>query len=109
MAQPDIDRWKSEIEKSGRLEDRGSGDRDWVDVSAPDGSILQVRIATTYARVVWSEHRDPPFAFWCLTATAQEDMRCPKNLFIGTTVPPEILSAAQVSGRLVELMQLPLV
>lgn len=100
MAQADIAAWAGQIKRLGLLKDRGEGDLDWIHIGATDGSILEVRRADTYTRVVWSEKNPPrtPFAFWFLGSKNYPDF--PKTDFIGTTIPPEYLNAEEVFDRL---------
>ena len=105
--QDNIARWKNEIEARKMLASRGSADKDWMTVDAPDGSILQVRILNVYIRVVWNDTReDPyrPFAFFRLEAKNSEEFPenelFPKNEFMGNACRAQFLSAVEVEQKI---------
>lgn len=103
MAQADIAAWAEKIKQSGLLQNRGDGDRDWVHVGATDGSIMELRLADVYTRVVWSEKNPPatPFAFWSI-ASRQHPLY-PKTDFLGTAIPPQYFAAAPLKERFARL------
>lgn len=73
-------------------------ERRYVQVSAPDGSILEITRANEYVRIVTSDSArstEKPFVVYCLISLAHS-MR-PKSKFYGSKRQPLSMSEAEVS------------
>lgn len=95
--QADIAAWAARVKELGLLQDRGGGNKDYVNTLGTDSSIFELRLGNVYYRVVWSEQNPSgaPFSYFCYIS--QKYPHFPKTEFhLDQYYVPTYLNGTQV-------------